>query len=442
MQETTISIADLLAVLIRKGKRIILAGVVVAVLLGAFKGFSTWRNLNNEESFDLQQFEYEKELQKLEHIIETATENADKTQEYIDNSLWMQVNPYNKHEAKIYVKISGLDESALNITFGVTETPIDYMMETVTTQYRILWSAADLPSKLEVPVYEGVMDKYVRELISVGTLDTGVLVITAIGNSEAEAKELADAAYRLLLNMQETVVKNSYNHSIEYFEYTVKNQIDEDMARAQSAKYDQIAGYNDTIIEAENEIRGLSAPDSIFAAVIKTMIIGGIVGAILACVWYCCEVLLRGKLQSSAHGERTLNIPFIGSIAPHKGLLCRISSILSGERVWNDESQALAYIAETVKIRLSNKQILLVSSLRMEKYAEAAQKLQATLTADGTQVLCAGDFSHNPDAVAMMGKCDAVMLMEVVDKTKLDEASNILQFAKECEKPVIGFVTL
>ncbi|MBQ3496969.1 MAG: hypothetical protein IJA73_02465, partial [Oscillospiraceae bacterium] len=177
MDEMTISIGDLLAVLVRKGKQIIAIGIVFAILLGAYKGFSLWRAGNDEEAVDMAQFEYEKQLEKQEKIIETAAENAEKTQEYIDNSLWMKVNPYDKCEATIQLMIAGVDENAADMTFAVTETPLDYLVGRITSQYMILWEATDLASALGV--YEGVEDKYLREMVSVQDEDAGVIAITA-----------------------------------------------------------------------------------------------------------------------------------------------------------------------------------------------------------------------------------------------------------------------
>lgn len=437
MDEMTISIGDLLALLVRKGKNIILLGVVFALLLGGYKGFSLWRSANDEEKVDMAQFEYEKQLEKQEKIIEKALENAENTQEYIDNSLWMQINPYDKCEATVQIMISGVDESKTDMTFAVTQTPLDYMIDRITAQYMLLWEATDLASSLGM--YEGVEDKYIREMIEIYNEGAGVLAITAIGKDEGEAQALADAVYEWMQSVRPTAVKNTYGHTVQKFNEVVKCRIDEKMVSAQNKLYEEIAAYNEAVIEAENEIKSLNAPSDAVSSVVKMIVIGGLVGAVLACAWYCCKAIFSAKLMSSSHGEQIFKIPFIGSLAPHKGLFCHMADVLSGERVWKDEQQAVGYIAETLKLRADGKKILLVSSLQLDSYAETVKKLQSALTM-GSEVRCVGDFSHNPDALSMLGACDVVVLLESIDKSGAEDAAKILGFAKECEKTVAGFV--
>ena len=437
MDELTITISDLLAIIIRKGKQIILIGVALALLLGAAKGVAS-----DEGRLDQELLEYEQKLLKLESAIEKASEDADKVQNYIDNSLWMKIDPHNKYEASFYLSISGVDEHALSMSFGPEETPADYLTKRIATQYRVLWDSLDLSSELGISRYENVLDKYVREVVDMSILDDGILQITAIGNSKNEVRESADAARNLLTSLAEVVAKNSYPHSLDEFNYVEKNQIDGKMADAQGAYHELLDGYNGTITEAENKLRTLAAPESIRVAVIKMVVIGGVVGVALACIWFVGKSLLQDFLLSSAQVEQSLGLPLVGSATTPKGLFARIATAISGERVWKDEAQALGYISETVKMRATGDQILLLSTLPLDASSENVQKVYSALAEVGLKPTCAGDFSHNPDALLQLSKCDSVVLLESVDKTKLSNVSKTLQFAKELEKPVVGFVMI
>jgi len=440
MDDMTISIMDILALLIRKGKQIILIAIVLALLLGTFKGIAMWSSINDVEAVDLRLEEYEQELLKLNREIENATQSAQKQQMYIDNSLWMQINPYDQYVANIYLAISDVDELALDMIFSIEETPLEYMTRKIGTQYHILWAALDLPVALGLPQYANTMDKYLREVVNVGIPSTGTISISALGNSEKEATELAEAACDAVLKLAETVKKNSCDHDIQVYNSTVKNQIDMDMASTQMTHYEQLDGYNDTILEAEGAIKKLDSPDSIQVAVIKNMIIGGLIGGVLACVWYCGKSLLQRRLQSSLHGEGALQVSFIGSLAEQKGVFCKIANIFLGERIWKDEEQALEYIIETLKLRAEGKTLLLATSLKGQKCVETVQKLQAALSANGLESLCVDDFARNPNGLVLLRKCDVVVLLEAVDETKLAEAVKTISFAEECNKPVLGMI--
>lgn len=442
MEEMTISLADLLAVLVRKGKKIILVGVLFAVLLGAFKGIILQSRLNDESHIAWDEVEYEQRVAALEHSIEATQQKVKHQQDYIAQSLWMQVDPYNKYVAQYYFAISDVDEKSLDMEFSIEETPLDYLNEKIATQYQILWSALDLPAKLGLSQYENVEEKYVREMVSLQSPSSGVLSIAAIGNSEAEAEELVNAAYTLVKNMHDTVARNICAHTLGSFDFTLKKVIDNEMATAQSAHYAEIDLYNSSILEAKKELEELAKPDGLMVAVIKTMIIGGIVGVLLACVWYCCKVLLQGVLQSSVQGERVWKVHCIGSLSFNKGVFLPLANAISGERVWKDEKQALRYICETVKIRADGNQLLVVTTLKQKYYGDMMQKLQSALAKNGIKAVCVDDSLHNAEAVAQLSKCDAVLFVEAVDQTKLTSVSKVLAFAEECSKPVIGFVTV
>ena len=62
------------------------------------------------------------------------------------------------------------------------------------------------------------------------------------------------------------------------------------------------------------------------------------------------------------------------------------------------------------------------------------------MSGKGAAVACAGDFSHNSEALILLRACDTVILVESVDKSRLDKAAEILRFAEEYGKPVAGFV--
>lgn len=440
MDEMTISIGDLLAVLARKGKQIICCGILFAILLGCFKGFMIWRNMNDPEYINLDQVAYEQEKLNLERMIETAERGIANQESYITNSLWMDINPYAKHTTKVYLMVSGINESEVTMTFGDTTTPRDYMLGEIMAQYNVFWSAEDLAIGLALPQYEGVLDKYLRELVSVSFLSDGVIQVTAIGNSDGESAELANAATDLLLSKYEIVKANAFNHTIDEFNTVHLNQIDTGMAEAQYAHYVQIDTYNSSIIEAKEEIKDLEEPDSIPVAIIKMVLIGGILGGVLACGWYVCKSLMTGLVQSSAQMEQTLSVPFTGTLAKGKGLFQWLSDLFSGERVWKNEEEALAYIVGLTMLRLTGKRLLLASTLRMDKQNGKVEKLRAALTAAGIQTDFIGDVIHNPGTLGAINGSDGVLLLEQVDQTKLDQAHCVCDLAEECKKPVIGFV--
>lgn len=442
MDEMIISIGDLIAVLARKAKQIICCAVVFALLLGGFQGFITWRNLNSEEYINFDQEAYEYTKLNLERNIE-ATERAISNQEdYLAESLWMKINPYDKHTTELYLLISGIDESDITMTFGDTTTPRDYMMNRITTQYSIFWSAEDLQQSLGIPGYERVLNKYIRELVGISFLDGGIIRVSAIGATEEESRELANAASSLLMSKADVVRENSFNHTISLYNTVQQNQIDTGMAETQYAYQEQIDNYNASIIESRKAMIELEKPDSILFTILKMIIIGGILGGILACAWYLGRTLFGDTLQSSEHMKRSLTIPFGGCLVKQKGLFQWLANLFSGERVWKDDDQALEFVVEMVKLRLSGQRVLMVSTLSLAKDTDRIEKLKEALHTAGIQAAFRGDVLHDPGAPAALNSCDGVLLLEQTDNTKINQTRHVCALAEECKKNVIGFVLI
>lgn len=442
MDEYMISTNDILAALVRKGKQIICCGIVLALLLGGYTGFNVWRALNDEEYINFDQETYEYTKLTLERNIEATERAISNHEEYLANSLWMQINPYDKHTTELYLLISGIDESDVGMTFGDTTTPRDYMLNRITAQYSIFWSAEDLQQSLGIPRYKQVLDKYIRELVGISFLDGGIICVRAIGATEEEARELANAASALLMSKMGVVKENSFNHTIGLYNTVQQSQIDTGMAETQYAYQAQIDAYNESIISAQKEIIKLEKPESVSTAIIKKFIIGGVLGAGLACAWYLCKVLLTNSVQSSAQMERSLSIPFSGTLVRRKGLFHWLANLFAGERVWEDESQALDYIVEIVKMRFNGERLLLASTLDLSKHTEAVEKLRVALSAAGIKVDFKDSFLHNPGTPGALSNCDGVLLLEQADNTQTKQALQVCQLAEECKKNVIGFVLL
>ena len=441
MDEITISISDVLASVVRRGKRIICCGIVLAVLLGGFKGFTMWNTSNREDYVDLDLATYEQEKQRLERVIEQANQDIQALEEYITNSLWMHINPFDKHVTEIHLMASNVDESELEMTFGDNTTPRDYMLSSILHQYSILWNAENLPAALKLPKYETAQNKYLREIVWAEFLDGGVIQITALGKTKEESAELADAAAELMMEKKAGVEASSFKHTLNQFNAPIyENQIDNRMADTQYATYAQVDTYNKAILDAEKELRGLEAPDSIQTAVIKMFLVGGILGGVLACAWYAGKMILVGSVQSSAQIEQGVAIPFAGILRKKRGIFYRLANWVAGERGWKNEDQALDHIAKITKLRMSGDRLLLTSSLVLSEHEPAVENLIKAFSSVGVRVDFEGDFFYNANAFSALKNCDGVLLLEQVDSSRLKLLRKICKTSQEQEKPVVGFV--
>ena len=99
--EREIDLIQLIKTMLKKIWIMIAAGVVGAVLLGAYKVIPMMQNLNNPEVIEKQEEEYvdklkeyEKDKKQLEKEIENLNTSIERQEEYNEKSVLMQLNPF------------------------------------------------------------------------------------------------------------------------------------------------------------------------------------------------------------------------------------------------------------------------------------------------------------------------------------------------------------
>lgn len=105
--EQEIDLKDLLFAVLRKWKLVVASAVIFAVLLGGAKGFLTYRSYSDPEAVATRTETYETELKRYEddkeiceREIKNITDDIANRQDYMENSVLMNMSPYDVGEAK------------------------------------------------------------------------------------------------------------------------------------------------------------------------------------------------------------------------------------------------------------------------------------------------------------------------------------------------------
>ena len=236
--EQEISLLDLLAAAVRKGKQIIIFAVIVGLL---FMGYSYLgaHSAKTEEEESFAMAEKEREMRDLQKTVERSEAGIRAEREYINNSLYMQLNPYNIYQTRINYQLTDLSVP-LDGSLGMMENPTAYAMDRILARYTLEWNGTDLQTLLNLPGYQNVEDRYLREVITVGNGGNGNLYINTYSTSEAEAEKLAEAAANVLTSLRAEVAKESYTHNLVKVSTVTKQIISEGIRDAQNAHDDAL----------------------------------------------------------------------------------------------------------------------------------------------------------------------------------------------------------
>lgn len=449
----TITLKEMLAVVVRRGKLLITFCLVFAILLGALCAVQRLCDINDpsntteaiEKEYNaamdrylIQQEMLLSQQNKLEHDLESH-------RAHIDASLLMQLNPYNIASTMIDIAITELEPDDFKQIYEVEGTPADYIITRIQNQYLILWRSTNLSAVLG----SDVSDMHWREVVTLENKGGGILSITAIAQEEAESAALAQKAYSYLLENVQTVSQSAYRHSFSLLSNSSKNAIDSNLATLQKNNLSLLAKYEDDFIAAEKALEKLTEPQRVeqitllttLRDTVKYAVLGGVLGVILGVIWVVIGYLFGSKLIFADDLVQDLKIPMMVSFAGETDLFVRLSDRILGERVWQNEEQALAFLSEAASVRLeSGAKIALLSSLALKEKASHISSAVTALETMGHKVTLVENAAYSADALAAISGSDCVILMERRGATRIKSVELLLTMAAEQETPVKGFI--
>lgn len=124
--EQEIDLKDLMFAVFHKWRPVILVAVICGLLLGGVKGYMTYKSQSDPEvrkeadltySADLEL--YEKNKETYEREIENLRTDIINQQDYLDNSIWINMSPYDVGEARVDLYVS----TGYEIMPGMTYQP-------------------------------------------------------------------------------------------------------------------------------------------------------------------------------------------------------------------------------------------------------------------------------------------------------------------------------
>lgn len=455
--ENTVSLTDLLAVMIRKWKGTGISMLVFALLLGGYQGYKQYGLANDpenspekiEERYQTALENYETQKEDLQKTLENQEKSLASKEEYLEKSILIKIDPYKKYVTNIVFSFSNIDDSAQ--LFRYPNTAADYLPKKIRVQYIELWKSMDVPKDIGLAKYKDLEWKYLSELVSLTTLDGDLLSIQAVGATESDAEELANAVYNYFDTHRDVIAASSAAHNFALLNRTTKNLIDEDLDTKQENLKKEIEDLKTTIENSKQAVEDLAEPTkeegysvvTIVKAVAKYVILGAAAGMFLACLAVCCWWLFTNRISSSFQLELAAGTPFLGSLSIPRSLSERLAVKVMGERSWRDPEQAASYISRQAKACFPEEgTVLLLSTIPEGKAGVQMAELVKVLTKAGCRVSAVTDALHDPQAVEAIQGCAAVVMAEVAGSSRIQAIRDTAAQVKLAKKPMLGVVLI
>ncbi len=437
--EQEISLLDLLAAAVRKGKQIIIFAIIVGLL---FMGYSILQanSAQSEEEETYAMAEKERQLRDLQKTVERAEKGIDAEREYINDSLYMQLNPYSVYNTRINYQLTDLNVP-LDGSLGMMDNPTVYVMDRIIARYLLEWSGTDLTTFLSVPGYQNTEDRYLREIIGIGNGGNGNLYINVNSTSEAESIKLAEAVEKAILALKKEAAKESFDHNLVKVSANTRQVISEGVRNSQNAHFDALDTYVDDLSKAQKSIDKMESEHT-GTGYIKKLIIGCFVGGILSALWFMFRSMVRGYAESAEQVTSQAGMKYLGSVTSgeEKDLFGKLANIITGEKKWANDPEALSYMAERTAIE--GKEKLLVTTTGESADSSMIETLIESLKASGIAATYLPAIDTSAEALSAMKDADGVLFAVTKGKSKVPDILAAKQLAEQTGKTAAGFVML
>ena len=469
--EEEIDLVALMVTLLHKLKPILLTAVVCAVLFGgvagvrAAKGGSTSAEKQKayEQALDeyeqkkadyaFEQKQYEQSTANNQQMQKQAQETLEQAQDYADNSLLGQLNAYNvwTAQADVYVDAADASRTAALLTAYSNQLTsgdaLEQAAEAVNLQARYLTGA--IAAEPQVSGTETVAY-------------SGVLTLRAYAADQVRAQAMLDAMLGQLNRLHDSISAAVCSHDVRVISTGISQGVSMELRAAQQENNADIQELQSQLVELQSaqqtlddnwnstksEWKNISEPalgGGAASSVAKYLLIGFLLGGILACGVVVVKFLLDGMVYSASELNRSTGLPVLGALASDRtkkaGKLDAKLYQMEGRPDGSADAEMLCLMAQTIRSRAPEaKNILVTGDLPADQLEALAAALQATEPLRGQSVTAAESILKAAATVPHVVAADAIVLAADCTVTRTDAVREQNEKIVRLGKQILGCI--
>lgn len=399
--------------------------------------------------------QYQEELLENQQAIESTKIKIQNAQEYLDNSVLNTIDPYNVPVAQADLYVS----TDYKILPGMDYQNVDYT-DAVLKAYSSLITNSETMDKIAKTV--GMEERYLQELVSVsGDSSTRLLTIRAYGADEATANKILDALLVRMEDVRPTIQSTVGSHSIAQLTRTSTVSVMTLLRDSQQQNRDDLTNLQNqvTTLEAADRVLEQSIEDEQQAleamklpeapkegtSMPKLIVLGALLGAVLACGVVVVRFLLDGMVYSASELNRSTGLPVLGALASDRtkkaGKLDAKLYQMEGRPDGSADAEMLCLMAQTIRSRAPEaKKILVTGDLPADQLEALAAALQATEPLRGQSVTAAESILKAAATVPHVVAADAIVLAADCTVTRTDAVREQNEKIVRLGKQILGCI--
>lgn len=469
--EEEIDLVALMVTLLHKLKPILLTAVVCAVLFGgvagvrAAKGGSTSAEEQKayEQALDeyeqkkadyaFEQKQYEQSTANNQQMQKQAQETLEQAQDYAENSLLGRLNAYNvwTAQADVYVDAADASRTAALLTAYSNQLTsgdaLEQAAEAVNLQARYLTgviAAEPQVSGTETVTY------------------SGVLTLRAYAADQVRAQAMLDAMLGQLNRLHDSISAAVGSHGVRVISTGISQGVSMELRATQQENNADIQELQSQLVELQSARQALddnlasakstweSAEEPALdggaaSSVAKYLLIGFLLGGVLACGVVVVRFLLDGMVYSASELNRSTGLPVLGALASDRtkkaGKLDAKLYQMEGRPDGSADAEMLCLMAQTIRSRAPEaKNILVTGDLPADQLEALAAALQATEPLRGQSVTAAESILKAAATVPHVVAADAIVLAADCTVTRTDAVREQNEKIVRLGKQILGCI--
>ena len=461
-----IDLKDLMFAILRKWRTVLAVAVILAVVLGGGKAFLSFRASRDVEAQAEAKDAYERELDSYttakesgEREIENISDDIEAQQTYMDESVLMNMSPYDVCEASadLFIKTDYL------IMPGMAYQNADYT-DSILQAYQSSVTSAALQENVADTV--SLKPQYLRELISVkrgsftaGATDgtagytryTNLLTIKVRYSDKEKAQEILNAVLTDVTALQEQIAATIGPHTVSIVNQVVGSTVDTDLAKQQKDARDQIADLQKSLSDKEDALKELkepSAPSLGMGAVIKTgvkyAVLGGVLGVFVVAFCISAAFVMSDKVYAAKDIRRRYGLDLLGTVSASDKKLGAVDAWLArleGRRASGNVEKNGALLAANVENYAGGHKKLLVTGLVSEERLKDMEKLlQKNL--EGYELTAGANMLEDAETLRKLPECEGVVLVEQTGISSYADMTLEIEKIRSMGKAIVGCVVV
>ena len=439
--EEEIDLLALMFTLLHKVKPILLTAVVCAVLFGgvtgvrAAKGGSTSAEDQKayEEALDeyeqkkadyeFEQKQYEQSTANNQQMQKQAQETLEQAQDYAENSLLGQLNAYNVWTAQADVYVDAADAKLVSALLTAYSNQL--------TSGEALEQAAKAVN-LQARYLTGVITAEPQTSGTENISYSGILTLRAYAADQVRAQAMLDALLGQLNSLHDSISAAVGSHDVRVVGTGTSQGVSMELRAAQQENNEDVQTLQSQLVELQSAQKTLddnlasaksdwenaeepTPAGSSGSSVMKYLLLGFVLGGVLACGVVVVKFLMAGFVYSASELARTTGLPVLGALASDrtkkaKGLDARLNR-LENRPDGSTDAEMLCLMAQTIRSRAPEaKNILVTGDLPADQLSALAAALQATEALRGQTVTAADSILKAAATVPHVVAADAIVL--------------------------------